>query len=593
MNAASPEFFALQAAVAGRYSLAAEIGRGGMGIVFAARDVALDRPVAIKLLPPALASSDDFRRRFLREARTAASLSHPHIVPIHAVEERDGLVFFVMTLVDGESLGARVRRLGPLPPREAMRVVQEVAWALGHAHARGVVHRDVKPDNILLERDGARALVTDFGIAHSTGRDTPVDGVALGTPAYMSPEQGRGEEPDARSDIYALGMTAWIAATGRLPFPGPDANAYFVQHASMEAPSLASARADLPPPFVQAIDSCLAKSPGERWPSAEALASALGDERSRLPAVPAPVRAFLREWDRVGAEVATAGTAAGVAGVLGLVLTALPGASFTASILSAVYLMIAALVGALAVERLAQLGRHSRLLLRSGYDMRSLPSAMQRELPVRAEEARAVERDIGRGALTTGVIALGVGAASVWGLWQPIGDVAAVVLATTSVVAPTVAVRALWGHFHRRNPDGPWNRLATGWLGRALFRAAGIGLGAVPRALVESGEPTVLAIGDQTRLAFADLPRAERDLLGDVPALVEQLEREAMLLRAADATPESVARLASAMAALDLLRLDLLKLRAGNAGAAELTAAIERVKDIGFRVDGIMEADPG
>ena len=146
----APEFFALQSAVAGRYSLVAEIGRGGMGIVFAARDVALDRPVAIKLLPPSLASSDDARRRFLREARTAASLSHPHIVPIHAVEERDGLVFFVMSLVDGESLGARVRRLGPLPPCEAMRVVQEVAWALGHAHARGIVHRDVKPDNILL-----------------------------------------------------------------------------------------------------------------------------------------------------------------------------------------------------------------------------------------------------------------------------------------------------------------------------------------------------------------------------------------------------------------------------------------------------------
>ncbi len=154
----SEEFVLLQHAVAGRYSVVEEIGRGGMGVVYAARDVALDRPVAIKLLPPALSATEEPRRRFLREARTAASLSHPHIVPIYAVEERDGLVFFVMALVDGESLGQRIRRLGPLPSREALRVVQEVAWALAHAHARGVVHRDVKPDNIVLERDGDRAL---------------------------------------------------------------------------------------------------------------------------------------------------------------------------------------------------------------------------------------------------------------------------------------------------------------------------------------------------------------------------------------------------------------------------------------------------
>jgi serine/threonine protein kinase len=160
---ASAVFRQLQRVLAGRFSLEREIGRGGMGLVYLTRDVTLDRPVAIKVLPPRLAADPEYRTRFLREARTAAGLSHPNIVPIHLVEERDGLVYFVMAYVDGESLGDRVRRAGPLRPAEVARLVQEVAWALGYAHGRGVIHRDVKPDNILLDKGSA--LVTDFGIA--------------------------------------------------------------------------------------------------------------------------------------------------------------------------------------------------------------------------------------------------------------------------------------------------------------------------------------------------------------------------------------------------------------------------------------------
>ena len=213
----APEFIALQRAVAGRYSLDRELGRGGMGIVYLARDVALERPVAIKLLPPSLAALPGFRDRFVREARTAAGLAHPHIVPIHAVEQIGELVFFVMEYIPGESLGERVRRSGPLSVDDATRILREVAWVLGHAHGRGVIHRDIKPDNILLEAGTGRALVTDLGIAHAEG--TAVSGAA-GTPHYVAPELLAGGTPSAASDLYALGTTAWVALTGKRPFEG-------------------------------------------------------------------------------------------------------------------------------------------------------------------------------------------------------------------------------------------------------------------------------------------------------------------------------------------------------------------------------------
>jgi serine/threonine-protein kinase len=195
MDGVDPLFLQLQGALLGRYSLEREIGRGGMGIVFLARDVSLDRPVAIKLLPPARAGRPALRERFLREARTAARLSHPNIVPIHAVEESGGLVWFVMTYVPGETLGTRLRERGSLPPAEVVRILRDVAWALSHAHAQGVVHRDVKPDNILLETGGRRALIADFGIAAAMEQD----GEMAGTIGYLSPEQAMGQRLDGRA----------------------------------------------------------------------------------------------------------------------------------------------------------------------------------------------------------------------------------------------------------------------------------------------------------------------------------------------------------------------------------------------------------
>src|SRR5689334_15508998 len=278
------EFLALQAALAGEYSLQRELGRGGMGIVYLARDVQLDRDVAIKVLPSHLASTAESRQRFLREARTAAGLSHPHIVPIHRVGESAGFVYFVMSYVEGETLGERLRRDGPLAPADATRVLREVAWAPAYAHGRGIVHRDIKPDNILIERGSGRALVTDFGIARptpstATSKQLTLEGQLIGTAAFMSPEQGAGEPVDGRSDLYALGGVGFFALTGHAPFEASTLEAILVARFTQAAPPVASARPDVPAALAAVIDRCLAREPSDRFASAEALAEALSDGR--------------------------------------------------------------------------------------------------------------------------------------------------------------------------------------------------------------------------------------------------------------------------------------------------------------------------
>jgi serine/threonine protein kinase len=187
----------VQRVLTGHYEVDQEIGRGGMGIVYRAKDARLKRQVAVKLLPPELAFRSEIRSRFLREAETAAQLSHPNIVPIYSVDEREGLVYFIMGYIDGGNLATRLQERGPCDPETARRILGEVADALAYAHARNVVHRDIKPDNILLCVDDGRAMVTDFGIARavSEGADSRLTatGMAIGTPTYMSPEQAAGE----------------------------------------------------------------------------------------------------------------------------------------------------------------------------------------------------------------------------------------------------------------------------------------------------------------------------------------------------------------------------------------------------------------
>jgi serine/threonine-protein kinase len=266
----------LAQALGGMYTLEGEIGRGGMGVVYRARDERLQRRVAIKVLPPELAFQSDIRARFTREAQTAARLSHPHIVPIHTVGEGEGLVYFVMGYVDGESVAGRIRRRGKLPVEEARRIMAETADALGAAHTFGVIHRDIKPDNILLEGTRGRVMVTDFGIAkalsQTSGATLTGAGVAIGTPSFMSPEQAAGErEIDGRSDIYSLGVVAYQMLTGDLPFYAPTVAGILMKQITEPAPDVRTKRPDTPEDLALAVSRCLEKDPENRWPTADAL----------------------------------------------------------------------------------------------------------------------------------------------------------------------------------------------------------------------------------------------------------------------------------------------------------------------------------
>src|SRR5213083_1579411 len=359
----SPEFLALQELLAGRYSIERELGRGGMGIVLLARDVALDRPVAIKLLPPHLATLPEERDRFLQEARTAAGLAHPNIVPIHLVEAHGDLVFFVMGFVDGETLGERVERAGPLPPRLAVKLLQEVAWALGAAHQRGVIHRDVKPDNIMIERATERAVVTDFGIALGSraGKAESPGGSITGTARYMSPEQACGEPVDARSDLYSLGATFFYALTGRAPFEAANVPAILTKHVYEPAPQVQALRAEVPAKLSAVVDRLLRKAPPERFQTADDLARVAGELRGRDFRAPPLVRAFVRN-----AQVST----------LVLLTSVLAGKGM-------------GIIGAILVFQLVAVARR---LLKDGYRFDDIRAALLAERQVQQEEDEVIKR---------------------------------------------------------------------------------------------------------------------------------------------------------------------------------------------------------
>ncbi len=292
---------AIRRSLGDRYSLERELGRGGMGTVYLARDIRLDRPVALKILLPEFATQAGLRDRFLRETRTAASFSHPNIVPVYAVEESADHLAYAMGLVEGETLTERVARAGPLPVRDLVRIVKDVAHALAYAHGRGVVHRDIKPDNVMLERATGRALVLDFGISRSMTHAAPTSsnltrvGEVVGTPEYMSPEQASGDVVDGRSDLYSLGLTAYYAATGQTAVTGESTQKILVKQLTERVPPVIESRPDLPPALAAAIDRCLEKDPADRFATAEALVEEIDAAQLGEKEIPLPVRLFAGE----------------------------------------------------------------------------------------------------------------------------------------------------------------------------------------------------------------------------------------------------------------------------------------------------------
>jgi serine/threonine protein kinase len=270
----------VEKAVGALFEIEDEIGRGGMAVVYRARDVRLHRKVALKVLPPELAFRADVKSRFLREAQMSAQLSHPNIVPIFTVDDLDGVVFFSMGLVEGETLAQRLAH-DPRPPIASVRAtLREVADALTYAHARHVVHRDVKPDNILVDGATGHVMVSDFGIARAAEGDArlTVTGVAVGTPAYMSPEQAMGDrDVDGRADIYALGVVGYQMLAGELPHKAANTPSMLMKHISERPRPLGQVRPDLPPNLIYAVERAMAKGRDDRWPDAGAFRDALAD----------------------------------------------------------------------------------------------------------------------------------------------------------------------------------------------------------------------------------------------------------------------------------------------------------------------------
>ena len=610
-----PLFVEFQVALAGRYSIHREIGRGGMGIVYLAHEVHLDRPVAIKLLPPDRASDPTLRQRFLREARMAAKLSHPNIIPIHAVDEAAGFVFYVMAFVDGETLAERVRTRGPLSSGEAARVLRDVAWALAHAHAQGLVHRDIKPDNILLETGTGRVLVADFGIAAVT-TDAP-DGAATGTPEFMSPEQALGHDVDGRSDLYSLGATAFFAVTGRLPFEGATPTEVVARHVTEAAPPIASIGTPVSRRIAVIVDHCLAKEPELRPESAEAVAEQLGLALDQRKEMPLPLRVFAKHGGRLNGAGTVVfpfivlGTTVWVAGGFGT------GAAYATFGVLGLMAPFAYMVNA------------ARRLLKQGFAHDDIEPAFNAELDQAREERASqygrflsrFEQPLKRLARITGATFVGtVGWLVLAGtrllpayLFPPRWiDFVFIASALGVSVSSLGYLAALQSH---EDADGRfWKGFWTGRLGRFVFSVARRFVRPGSRGGAMTHRATELALGLAAENLYETLPRQTRESLRALPGVLRRLQDDARILRAQynelqealadvpdaglspayagirDSRDEAQARLTQVVSALETIRLDLLRLHAGSTTVEGLTTHLDVAADVSVEVQRLLAA---
>jgi eukaryotic-like serine/threonine-protein kinase len=617
----SDEFLELQAALAGEYSLQRELGRGGMGIVYLARDVQLDRDVAIKVLPTHLARMTSARERFVQEARTAAGLSHPHIVPIHRVGESDGFVFFVMSYVEGETLGERLRTSGPLPPAEAARVMREVAWALAYAHGRGIVHRDVKPDNILLEAGTGRAMVTDFGIAHGGGRSSIATdiGKVMGTANFMSPEQGANQPLDGRSDIYSLGVVGFLAVSGRLPFEEANLSVLLIRQATETPPSLTSVAPGVPSALAAAIDRCIDPDPARRFPDGEELATALAPSPDARSVLPPALRAWIAAQNPLTLPYLGWSTGFSVL-TLGNIYANIiknPGSSPGD---------IAVLATLASLPIFPVIGFHlyqAHKQFRAGYTLSDLRSALKIAEKERVESealARKGEQSVALRSLQLATMASAGWLAVTAGLLMTgiihenrthIAWVFSPVLSTMlfGAISNALDVQFIPTKIRRWWQRGVRERLWTSRIGEWLARR----LGAPEQSHAVGGgvfRPTEAALGLAASELFAALPEPYRIELAELPAIVAALEARAAEARAdmdvvaALAPPGSgvtamletrrnaaSANLAESVGALERIRLDLLRLHAGAGDLSPLTTLIDESRLLGDDVRRLADAE--
>ncbi len=620
-------FLDFQSALAGRYSIERELGRGGMGIVYLAREVRLDRPVALKLLPPSLSAKPGLRERFLREARMAAKLSHPNIIPIHAVDEVGEYVFFAMAFVEGETLTERIRRRGPLAPTDATRLLREIAWALAYAHAQGVIHRDVKPDNIMLEQGTGRALVADFGIAAQVSGAAGMDGGdVIGTPEFMSPEQALGEPVDAKSDLYALGVVGYFALSGKLPFTGTKATEVLAKQITEAPRPLATVTDGTPRRLAQTIDKCLAKERDERPESAAALADQMGLALEQRKELPVPLRVFAKRGGRFG----------GIGSVVYLwALTIITG--FAASAGSSVGLGaltgLGTLFAGLTLVPLAVLVGRAARLAKAGFAREDVVAAFRAELESGSEE-RAYEygrgpshlervfRWLAVGGLGISFAGMTLGSTFGWGPW--LGAPTALGL-MVGIPAGGLALLRLQ---RRRDLDTEiWLRLWRGPIGRLVFGRLRVASSRESTASGFTFRPTELALGMAAERLFDELPKETREQLRDLPDVLRQLEQDAGKMRARleelndalqgagergrlsgqidgdiKARRDRVVtdlqaerdlvqrRLKDAVAALETIRLNLLRLHAGAGSIQSLTTDLTLAREAAQEVELLLEA---